>query len=164
MPYNPENLRRLEANEILNPVEYYVVYDADKVGWVVPRTAAAPSFPQHIWSVYKEVFATFENLRDQQGKALYFDQSPWAEQLQKVIEETGFADQIEVEIVSTALNIVPKIDGLRLGKSWAAGVALLHLWEKLGRSFTLDEIINQTITKITRGLIKIELILIFSSF
>jgi hydroxymethylpyrimidine pyrophosphatase-like HAD family hydrolase len=145
LTYNPENLQKLNEGEMFNPVEYFVVYDADRVGWLVPRKQPAPDFPQHIWSIYKEVFATFENLRNAEGKPLYFDQVPWAEKLQRMIENEGFADQIEVEIVSTALNIVPKINNLRLGKSWAAGVALLHLWEKLGRTFTLDEIINRTV-------------------
>jgi hypothetical protein len=145
LTYNPEKLRRLEKNEIIDPVENEVIYDADRVSWVVPRSLPKPLFPQHIWSVYKEVFATFENLRDPNGKAMYFDQTPWAEKLRHVIVERGFADHIDVEIVSTALNIVPKIQESRLGKSWAAGMALLHLREKLGRSFTLDEIINKTI-------------------
>jgi len=145
LPYNPEELSKLREGEIVDQVKFEVIYDADKVGWVVPRHKPKPEFPYHIWSIYKEVFATFENLRDASGTPLYFDQSSWAARLKQIIEERGFANEIDVEIVSTALNIVPKINGTRLGKSWAAGSALLYLWEKLGKSFTLDEIVNRTI-------------------
>lgn len=145
--YNPETLEKYEEGRQINPTEYEVIYDANKVGWLVSRSAPRPEFPYHIWSIYKEVFATLENIRDAEGRALYFRQDPWAEKLQKeVIDRLGLSNEIGIEIVSTALNIVPKINGVALGKSWAAGNALLHLWEeKLGKAFTLDEIINKAI-------------------
>jgi len=144
--HNPEKLEKYEKGKPVDPTTHKIVYDADKVGWLVPRTAPAPEFPQHIWSIYKKVFATFENLRDAEGKPMYFDQSSWANKLRGIIQKKGFESQIDVEIVSTALNIVPKVNQNRLGKSWAAAVALMHLWEeKLGRTFTLDEVISKTI-------------------
>lgn len=144
LPYNPEKLQKYEG-QIIDLTTHHIIYDADRVGWIAPRVYK-PEFEQHIWSIYKEVFATFENLRDFEGKAMYFDQVPWAEKLKREIKKAGFTDQIDVEIVSTALNIVPKLDNIPLGKSWAAGSALTHLWEeKLGKTFTLDEIVNRTI-------------------
>jgi len=64
----------------------------------------------------------------------------------RVIKEAGLVDLMDIEIVSTAINIVPKMDNLKLEKSWAAGRALENIHQsKLGRAFVLDEVIDRTI-------------------
>lgn len=145
LAYDPESLRGYTAGAPI-PLNHDVIYDANGVGYLIDRSKPSPKCHPYIWSPYKEVFATFEKIRDKDGKWKTFDQEPYVEIIQKVIDTAGFGDQITIEVVGTALNIVPLVNGEKLGKSWAAGRALTIIQElKLGKREVLDSIIDRTI-------------------
>ncbi|HLC49233.1 MAG TPA: hypothetical protein VJI96_02500 [Candidatus Andersenbacteria bacterium] len=145
--YDPEKLesfngRKLEAAE-------EVIYDANECGFVIDRTKhVAPICHPYIWATSKKAFATFEKIRNKEGYFNDFDQDPYAERLRSMITTEGFSDQVDIEVIGTAINIVPKLNGLKLGKSWATGKALMHIWEqKIGKNeISLDQVIAGTIS------------------
>lgn len=147
LAYNPKDPDdRFTAGRVLNsPLE--VIYDADRVPWVIDHSKEkAPKCHPYIWSSYKEVFATFEKIRDSDGRIKTFDQDMYAGTIAKAIEMAGLQDQVDVEVVSTAINIVPKVAGVKFGKAWAAGKALEYIWRaKLGEQPLLETVIDRTI-------------------
>lgn len=148
LSYHLKNLddRYKPGREVKPP--YEIVYDADGVAWVIDRSKEkTPKCHPYIWSLYKEVFATFEKIRDAQGKYnTKLDQELYAATIIKTIEEAGFGDKIGVEIVSTAINIVPKVKGVKFGKAWAAGEALEYVWQaKLASYPVFETVIDRTI-------------------
>lgn len=121
-----------------------VIYDANEKGWIVNVNQAPPRCDEYIWADSKEAFATFEKIRDVTGKIKDFDQTPYAQEIRRMISENGFEDFIDIEVIGTAINITPKLEGEKLGKAWAAGKALLALHNQLGID-DLDRIIRSTI-------------------
>ncbi len=146
LSFNPSKDQENRRGESL-PTNFDVVYDANNKGWRIDRSKPSPPCHPYIWSPYKKVFATFEKIRDENGKVKSFDQTQYEEIIRRTIKEAGFENDIGVETVSTAINIVPIVDTtLKLGKSWAAGVALRNIQEKkLGKTVVLDEVIDKTI-------------------
>lgn len=143
--YDPRDLQEYQLGMKISPSQE-LVYDANREGLLIDRSQGAPPCHPYIWSIYKEVFATFEKIRDEAGKVQSFDQTPYEEIVGRVIQEAGFQDSIAVEVVSTAINIVPKVDGLKLGKSWAAGSALQNIQQqKLGGAVLLEEVVAKTV-------------------
>lgn len=155
---NQNEIRDKLSNLSFNPTEKFVkgsslptncevIYDANDQCWLIDRSKPSPFCHPYIWSPYKKVFATFEKIRDENGKVKSFDQTPFEDIVKKTIKEAGLEESIGVETVSTAINIVPIVDStIKLGKSWAAGVALLNIQEKkLGKAVVLDEVIDKTI-------------------
>lgn len=143
--YNPDELTKYEVGADVTP-PHEVIYDANDVGWVVDRAKGGPSCHPYIWSTTKEVLATLEKVRTREGKWRTFDQSPYIESIRKLIVEKNFANHIDIEEIATAINIVPKVGERKLGKSWAAGKALLNIWEhKLGKRIALEEVIGRSI-------------------
>lgn len=133
------------TSKIVPPKE--LIYDANQKPWVIDRSEAAPKCYPYIWSPHKKVFATFEKIRNEEGKVKLFEQQPYVDVILKTIEEQGFKDEVGVEVISTAINIVPKIDNVVFGKSWAAGRALEYIWrQKLGGQPTLDTVVSSTIS------------------
>lgn len=146
LAYNPPKTDEHKRGEP-PPLGFDVIYDANNTGWRIDRSKPGPPCSQYIWSPYKKVFATFEKIRDESGRVKSFDQTQFEEIIRRTIKEAGFESAIGVEVVSTAINIVPIVDTtLTLGKSWAAGVALQNVQEtKLGKTVVLDEVIDKTI-------------------
>jgi len=147
LAYHPKDpIDRYTAGRKLGPTEV-VVYDANDDAWVVDRSKErAPKCFEYIWSPHKEVFATLEKLRDSQGRVGTFIQDTFEATVKEAIEKAGFAEQIGVEVVSTAINIVPKVKGVKFGKAWAAGKTLEYIWKKkLGEEPVLETVINRTI-------------------
>ena len=143
--YNPEVLSEYHLGDKVVP-PFDVVYDANDQGWLIDHSKSAPCCYPYVWSATKIAFATVEKIRTEEGKVQVFDQAPYGEIMTRVIKEAGLVDLMDIEIVSTAINIVPKMDNLKLGKSWAAGRALENIHQsKLGRAFVLDEVIDRTI-------------------
>lgn len=146
LAFNPENLGRYNPAVKLKPHEE-VIYDANCQGWIIDTRKPRPVCHPYVWSTSKEVFATFEKVRDENGHIKTFDQESYVQLVHDTIADAGFADLIDVEVISTALNIVPKVNGTALGKSWAAGSALLNIWRnKLGEGMPLEEVIRRTIS------------------
>lgn len=144
--FNPENLRQYEPKIKIRPQEE-IIYDANNTGCIIDTRKPRPTCHPYIWSTSKEVFATLEKVRDENGHIKTFDQEPYVQIVRESIAEAGFADLIDVEVISTALNIVPRVNGTPLGKSWAAGSALLNIWKnKLGEGMPLEEVIRRTIS------------------
>lgn len=136
----------VEACERPKQSEPFVIYDANDCAWRRNPNQPEPSCSPYIWSPTKQVFATLEKLRDEEGRVRNFDQTPFEEAARRAIEDAGFGDAVALEAISTALNIVPKVNGTKLGKSWAAGRAILHVWSrKLGRGVPLDQVIARTL-------------------
>ena len=127
-----------------------VIYDAGskkrRQGYIINPTKDVPLCRPYIWSMDKEIFATFEKIRDENGGIRSFDQQPFIKVVTDMVQEQEFADDIGVEEISTAINIVPKVNGEKFGKSWAAGRALEYLQrEKLGGVKGMDTITGSTI-------------------
>lgn len=145
LAWNPENAI-LHTGETKVVPPYELIYDANGQGWLIDRSQPSPPCHPYIWSTSKKAFATFEKIRDPEGKVKTFDQTPYEEIINTEIQKAGLADLIGVEVVETAINIVPKVNGAKLGKAWAAGAALLNIQEeKLGKARLLDEVIAQTV-------------------
>lgn len=147
LAYNPKDPDdRYVASRVLTP-PFEVIHDADRAAWAIDHSKErAPKCHPYIWSRYKEVFATFEKIRDENGRIKTFDQDMYAATITKAIESAGMQDQVDVEVVSTAINIVPKIKGVKFGKAWAAGKALEYIWRaKLGEQPLLETVIDRTI-------------------
>ena len=145
--YDPATLQAYEGGKLDTAEE--VIYDADDCGWIIDRTkTVAPPCHPYIWARSKEAFATFEKIRTKEGFFNDFDQDPYAERLRAMITQEGFAEQVDIEVIGTAINIVPRLNGSKLGKSWATGKALLHLWEhKIGKNeVSLEQVIAGTIS------------------
>lgn len=143
--HNPKVLKPYKREVEVRP-PFDVVYDANEEGWLVNCSQPSPECHHYVWSTTKVVFGTFEKIRNEEGKCKTFDQTPFEERTKRVIEEAGFSDSIDVEVVSTAINIVPKVNGKKLGKSWAAGQALENIQKsKLGGTVLLDEVVAKTI-------------------
>ena len=104
-----------------------VIYDGNEQGWIVNIDEDEPPLHPYIWSTSKEVFATLEKIRDEEGKIKDFDQAPFVQIVKEMIKKKGFERQIDIAPAATAIDIVPKAKGLKLGKSWAAGRALLRI-------------------------------------
>ncbi len=145
LAYDPETLQGYKLGFTLG-TNQDVIYDANEQGWVIELGPKTPPCHQYVWSTSKEVFATFETLRDKEGRVRSFDTTPYEETLRRTIMEAGLEDAIDVEVLRTAINIVPKVDSLKLGKSWAAGRALENIRKtKLGEAVVLDAVIDGTI-------------------
>jgi len=142
---NPDNDRYYSGRK-LGSTEV-VVYDANDDAWVVDRSKEkAPKCFEYIWSLHKEVFATLEKLRDSRGRVGTFIQDTFEATVKEAIKKAGLAKQIDVEVVSTAINIVPKIKGVKFGKAWAAGKALEYVWKvKLGKQPVFDTVVDRTV-------------------
>lgn len=125
-----------------------IIFDANKVPWQVDLSKYKPACPDYIWSPYKEVFGTLEIIRDSTGQCLRPDsQKPFVKIIEDKLAELGCSDTIGVEEVGTALNIIPKLNGISLGKAWASGMSLLHIANhKLGGSKVLDHVIDGTLS------------------
>lgn len=144
LAYNPEQLQPYEPGRPVEP-PYEVIYDANKKPWLIDRGEKSPPCHPYVWSTSKTVFATLEKIRSEDGKVRAFEQTPYVQRVARTIRDAGLADVMDVEEVSTAINIVPKVDALVLGKSWAAGRAIENIWDgKFGRTLTLDEVIHGT--------------------
>jgi hypothetical protein len=144
-PDNPEKLRRWQRGDPI-PTGFDPIYDANGVGYLVDVSQPAPACHPYVWSPTKEAFATFEKIRNEEGGVKSFDQAPYEEIIADAIAKAGFADQIKTETVSTAINIVPAINKTPLGKSWAAGRAIMNIQEhKLSRSVGLDTVVTRTV-------------------
>ena len=142
--YDPKKLKAYKRKRI-GPREK-VIYDANQRGWIVNIDKNEPPLHPYIWSTSKKVFATLEKIRDEEGKIQVFDQIPFVQIVNRMIRESGLEEFIEVAPADTAIDIVPKANGLRLGKSWAAGRALQHIQEDiLGSIPLLDSVIDATI-------------------
>lgn len=144
--YDPANLKQFEGEKLLSGEE--VIYDADEDGWIFePTKRLAPACHPYIWAKSKEAFATFEKIRTKEGHFSDFDQDPYAEILRAMINAEGFTDLVDIEVIGTAINIVPRLNGSKLGKSWATGKALVHIWGKIGKNvFGLDHVTSRTIS------------------
>ena len=144
-PINPKQLMAFESGRKIGPREK-VIYDANKKGWIVNIDENEPPLHRYIWSTSKKVFATLEKIRDEEGGVQVFDQTPFVQIVDNMIKEKGLQDLIDIAPAGTAVDIVPKADGLRLGKSWAAGRALMHIHkDKLGGKPLLDSVIDATV-------------------
>lgn len=125
----------------------FVLYDANDRAWRRAPGQKEPLCPPYIWSDTKQVFATLEKVRDEEGDVgRPFDTAPFEQAVRRTIATAGFDSVVDIEAISTAINIVPKVNGLKLGKSWAAGKAILHVWHlKLGQGVPLDQVIARTL-------------------
>jgi len=144
--YDPDKLNKYKKSSPppLPPLE--LTYDANSDGYLIDRSKPAPRCYPYIWSPFKKAFATFEKIRNEKNEVRTFDQTPYLEIITKVIKDEGFEDSITTEEVATAINIVPVVDKLPLGKSWAAGMALKNIWKtKLGCGPSFAEVIDKTI-------------------
>jgi hypothetical protein len=144
LAHDPEKMKRFEDGMLVDSA-FDVLYDADGIGYIFdPKDR--PLCYQYVWSTSKECFATFEKVRSKDGRWKDFDQNPSAEKISGAIKEKGLESDVDIEVISTAINIVPKVDGLNLGKSWAAGKALCNIWEnKLGGNLDLNQIVSGTV-------------------
>lgn len=144
--YDPDQLSEYVSGARLETTQE-VIYDANGRGYVVNLgSSAVPLCHPYIWSTSKEAFATFEKIRTADGRISDFDQQPFADKIHDVIRQEGMQDYIDLEVIGTAINIVPKVNSSRLGKSWAAGKALVNLWDrKLKRRVPLEAVISGTI-------------------
>ncbi len=144
--YDPAKLKAYNGGKLRAAEE--VIYDANDCGWIIePSKCVAPECHPYIWATSKEAFATFEKIRTKEGYFGDFDQDPHADRLRSMIKEEGFTEQVDIEVIGTAINIVPRVNGSKLGKSWATGKALMHIWEKIGKNVIgLDQIIAKTIS------------------
>jgi len=145
--YDPDQLSPFQEGMKLETTQE-VYFDANGQGYVVNLDRQeVPLCHPYIWSTSKEAFATYEKIRSSDGRISDFDQTPFADKIREVIRQEGMQDQIDLEVIGTAINIVPKVNGGKLGKSWAAGKALLNLWDKkLGRRVPLDAVVAGTIS------------------
>jgi hypothetical protein len=144
LAHDPESLQEYVRGAPV-PSEHDVIYDANGQGYLI-KPFEQPHCSPYIWSTYKKIFATFEKTRDEDGRTRTFDQEPYENKILEVIKEAGFENEITTELVGTAINIVPKVGGEPLGKSWAAGEALTTIQEDaLGGAQVLDSVIYRTI-------------------
>lgn len=147
LTYNPDNVKEYDPKSPI-PDSHKLIFDANKVGWLVDCSKEAPPCYPYIWSPYKKAFATLEIIRDEKANVIkpIDGQTPYVETIKKTIKEAGFEDSIDIEEVSTAINIVPRVKGYKFGKAWSAGRALEYIrTDKLGGTFVLEEIIGKTI-------------------
>ncbi len=144
LAYDPETLTKPKKGQRV-PSNRDVVYDANGVAYLIDRSKGSPKCHPYIWSPYKKAFATLEKIRDEEGKVKTFDQQPFDEILMTEIRKAGLEDLIRTEIVSTAINIVPVINHISLGKSWAAGIAIENIVDKLHGSFGLEDVLKRTV-------------------
>ncbi len=122
-----------------------VIYDADGKGYEFDPKNMPSCYP-YVWSIPKECFATLEKVRTKDGCVKAFDQTPYAERVSRTIKKKRFDKEADIEVLSTAINIVPRVNGRNLGKSWAAGKALYNIWEnKSGKAVDLNQIISGTV-------------------
>lgn len=143
--YDPAELKAYNGGKLRAAEE--VIYDANDCGWIIdPTKRVAPECHPYIWATSKAAFATFEKIRTKEGYFSDFDQDPYADRLRRMIKEEGFTEQVDIEVIGTAINIVPRLNGSKLGKSWATGKALMHIWDKIGKNvFGLDHVVSRTI-------------------
>ena len=144
LAYDPATLMKPKKGHRA-PSNRDIVYDANGVAYLVDRSKPSPKCYQYIWSPYKIAFGTLEKIRDEKGKTKTFDQQPFDEIITTEIKKAGLADSVRTEIVSTAVNIVPVVNRVSLGKSWAAGIAIENIVDKLHGSFALDEVLRRTV-------------------
>lgn len=131
--------KRLKASE-------EVIYDANEKGYVVDVNQQPICHP-YCWSTTKRAFATFEKNRDENGAIKMFDQEPFNQIILRAIQQAGFENDIATEVIATAINIVPKVNGQKLGKSWAAGRAIENVYHRVKghNQYTLQSVIDRTI-------------------
>ena len=143
--YDPKKLKPYRRKRI-GPREK-VIYDANQKGWIVNIDKNEPTLHPYIWSTSKEVFATLEKIRDEKGKIKAFDQAPFVQIVKEMIKEEGFDRLIDIAPAETAIDIVPKAKGLRLGKSWAAGRALMRIYDDVlgGNPKKIDSLLMGTV-------------------
>lgn len=155
--YDPEkSIREYKAGETIDEMSQEVVYDANGRGWVFSIKDKTPKhkapeettadIKKYIWGT-KKAIVTWEKVRDSEGSVADFNQQMFVREAENIIREKGFAKDIAVEEIATAINILPVINGRTLGKSWAAGVALERIWnEELGRKTgSIESVVKKTI-------------------
>ena len=149
LTYDPSNPDQISPYKKGQRVEHFqqLVFDANKIGWLIDRRQPVPPCSPYVWSTYKEVFATLEIIRDVNYNCIRpATQQPYVRIVEQLIHDFGYDDFIRVQEVGSALNIVPVRDGVTLGKSWAAGMALLYIAEnQLGGIEHLDRLIEHSI-------------------
>jgi hypothetical protein len=142
--YDPDKLAKFKSrSKGETPAE--VIYDADGNGYKFDPRNTPPCHP-YVWSIQKECFATLEKVRTKEGYVKAFDQTPYVEKVSRAIKLKSFDREVGTEEISTAINIVPRVDGRNLGKSWAAGKALYNIWRnKLGKRINLNQVVAGTV-------------------
>jgi hypothetical protein len=148
LAYDPPQLEEYKGGPVDSTKK--VVYDAgtrgERKGYLVDVRTTLPLHP-YIWSTSKQVIGTFEVIRNELGKTVPpLNPNAFVEIVRKKIHEGGMSEDVEIEPVSTAINVVPVVRGKALGKAWAAGKALEHIQaEKLGRGIALATVVQGTI-------------------
>lgn len=142
--YNPKkSIREYKAGAKIQ-VSQEVVYDANEKGWLF-NAKKKPLCSNYIWGT-KEAIVTWEKVRDSDGNYADFNQQAFVKEAKSIIKEKGFEQDIDVEEIGTAINILPIINGRTLGKSWAAGMAIERIWdEELGKKPSRDSVVEKTI-------------------
>jgi hypothetical protein len=143
--YDPQKLEARKKGHRVS-LRCDVIHDANGVAYCVDRSKSSPNCYPYVWSVYKKAFATFEKVRDEDGKVKTFEQQPYEDIALNEIKKAGFSESIKTEVVSTAINVIPVVDGLSLGKSWAAGIAIKNVAEnKLHGAFSTEDVLARTV-------------------
>lgn len=146
LTHDPDKLPHLNGRKRLKASEE-VIYDANNQGFIIDHLVCdVPCYP-YVWSTSKRAFATFEKIRDERGGIKTFNQDPFNEIILRAIKNAGFEDDIDTEVISTAINIVPKINGNKLGKSWASGRAIENIYHKVKghHHYDISAVMDQTI-------------------
>jgi hypothetical protein len=134
------DLENIEYDEQRRP-GFYAVRDAEQQRYWYPIKTQNLStdviFYDFIWSESKEVISTAEVLRDDKSRipdSRKKQIGPAAEILISLFYYWRIDEKVSVVPTSTAIDIVPVIDGITIDKSWAAGRALKKLSEQTGEN------------------------------
>lgn len=130
LSYNPGNLIRADQLGRARRINEEEIYDANGVAFIIPaRERERPTLWEHVWSNTKQVIGTYEKHREQSGKVKDINQEVYVSEVKKNLDLMGLAKHMHVEVPDTAINLVPKVNGKAMGKSWAAGLALQEIRE-----------------------------------
>lgn len=144
--YQSSNLKPCEKGKKI-PAGFWVGGDSKGNFFLIPENSPPEIlFPWFIWEEAKEAMASAAIIRDPDtfpNKECAKKINESIEELEEILRNWGLEKWIKVSPVSTALNLVPMVNGVPLDKDVSAGTALLNLSQKL--EMDIHKVCSQTV-------------------